>query len=194
MKKLLSTLLLLSSLSTFANGISLGDPVYGGNGCPQGTASAVVSPDGKSLSILFDEYMVEAQGKTTVARKSCNLAIPVNIPNGFSVSIIGVDYRGYVSLPQGASARFSTEYFFAGVKGPSYARDFLGSYDDEYTITNQLAVSALVWSACGAQPNLRINTSMLSRTNSKKELALATVDSVDVSAGLIYHFQFRKCF
>jgi hypothetical protein len=194
MKKLLTTLLALTSLSTFASGITLGDPAFGGNGCPQGTASAVVSPDGKSLSILFDEYMVEAQGKTTTARKSCNIAIPVHVPNGYSVSVIGVDYRGYVSLPAGASARFTAEYFFAGIKGPSFARDFFGSYDDEYTLTNKLGLQALVWSTCGADVNLRINSAMLTRTNAKKELALATVDSVDVNAGLIYHFQFRKCF
>ncbi len=194
MKKLLSTLLLLSSLSTFADTISLGQPAFGGTGCPQGTVGAAVSPDGKSLSILFDEFMVEAQGKTTVARKNCNIAIPIHIPNGYSVSVVSIDYRGYVSLPKGASARFTAEYFFAGLQGPAYARDFVGSYDDEYTITNKLGLQALVWSPCGTQPNLRINAAMLARTNSKKELALATLDSADVNAALVYHFQFRKCF
>lgn len=194
MKKLLSTLFLLSSFATYADGISLGYPAFGGNGCPAGSADAVVAPDGKSLSILFDEFQVEAEGKITTARKSCNIAIPVHVPNGYSISIIDVDYRGYLSLPKGATARFTAEYFFAGSKGPAYARDWRGSLDTEYDLSNTLGVQALVWSPCGADVNLRVNSAMLVRSNPKKEYTLATVDSADFKAGLVYHFQFRKCY
>ena len=45
-------------------GISLGYPGYGGTGCPQGTASATLSPDGTALSVLFDQFVVEAGGTT----------------------------------------------------------------------------------------------------------------------------------
>ena len=60
----LVTLLMLSLAPVQANDdISLGEPGYGGSGCPQGSASTILSPDGKSLSILFDEFMVEAVEK-----------------------------------------------------------------------------------------------------------------------------------
>lgn len=193
-KKLTAASLLVLSLGALADDISLGYPAYGGNGCPNGSASATLSPDGKSLSVIFDQFITEAGrnlGKT-MDRKSCNIAIPVHVPNGFSISILAVDYRGFVSLPQGATAKLQAEYFFAGMAGPRFAQDFYGRQDRDYTFTNQLGVQAMVWSPCGADVNLRVNASMMVRNNSFED-AMATVDTADVSAGIIYQVQMRRC-
>jgi hypothetical protein len=183
---------LVSSLAS-ADDIYLGDPAYGGTGCPAGTASVTLSPDSKSLSILFDEYMAEAGGRKTMSRKSCNIAVPVHVPQGFSVSVIDVDYRGFNSLPRGAQSRFSAEYFFAGKRGPKFVKSFRGPLDDEFLLESNLTATALVWSACGADVNLRVNTSMLVRTNRMRDMALATVDSADMNAGLVYHLKWKRC-
>src|SRR5215212_4204310 len=155
MKKLLAiaAILIGGSFATFAQAddISLGEPGYGGNGCPAGSASTILSPDGKSLSILFDQYAVEAGGATNKAldRKSCNIAIPVHVPDGLSVSVLAVDYRGFNAIPAGAKTTFHVEYFFAGARGPVFNKAFNGPIGgDEYTITNKLQATALVWSAC----------------------------------------------
>ena len=73
---------LLSASFAHADDISLGLPGFGGTGCPGGSVSATLSPDAKSLSILFDEYQVAAGGDTgkSFDRKSCNIAIPVHVP------------------------------------------------------------------------------------------------------------------
>ena len=47
-----------------ADDIKLGVPGYGGSGCPSNSVSATLSPDSKSLSLLFDEYIVQAGGDT----------------------------------------------------------------------------------------------------------------------------------
>ena len=62
----LATLALGGSFATFAyaDDISLGQPGYGGSGCPDASVSATLSPDAKSLSLLFDAYQVEAGGVT----------------------------------------------------------------------------------------------------------------------------------
>lgn len=175
--------------------IQLGEPGYGGTGCPAGTASVSLSPDQKTLSILFDQYVVEAGGETgrVLDRKSCNIAIPVKVPHGYSISLIKVDYRGFNYLPRSAQSMFNVEYFFAGQRGPSGIRSFRGPVQDNYLITNNLVAEALVWSACGANTNLRVNSSMMVRTNAAKEQALSTVDSADVNAGIVYHIQWRRC-
>ncbi len=194
-KKLSALALLASTLTAFAqDSISLGYPATGGNGCPAGTASAVVSPDGKQLSIIFDQFVAEAgQGSgRTMDRKSCNIAIPVHVPNGYSISILAVDYRGFVSLPQGATARLTAEYFFAGMRGPQFVKDFWGRQDSDYTFNNALGVQAMVWSPCGADVNLRVNASMMLK-NMSAQTAMATVDSADFSAGIIYQVQMRRC-
>jgi hypothetical protein len=198
MKKILAIAALLVGSSvagaSYADDIALGEPGYGGTGCPDGSASVTLSPDEKSLSIIFDEYYVEAGGETnkSLARKSCNIAIPVHVPQGLSVSILKIDYRGYNNIPSGAKTTFNVEYFFAGAKGPTFSKSFNGPLDDDYLINNKLQASALVWSACGADVNLRTNSSIRVQTKQNKE-ALATVDSQDVSAAIVYQLQWKQC-
>lgn len=198
LKKTMSTLIMsfgmLSSMAFASDDISLGRPGYGGTGCPKGSASVTLSPDAKELSIIFDEYLVEAGGfERRIARKNCNIAIPVHVPQGFAVSIIDVDYRGYVSLPRRAQARFSAEYFFAGQRGPRLTKTFRGYTDEDFLVENKLGLYSLVWSRCGDDVNLRVNTSMLVRSNRQNEEALATVDSADFSAGIVYQLQWKRC-
>jgi hypothetical protein len=199
MKKILAiaALLVASSFGGAAQaqqGITLGLPGYGGTGCPDGSASVTLSPDATSLSILFDEYYVEAGGSTNKSfdRKSCNIAIPVHVPQGLSVSVLAIDYRGYNNIPTGARTTFGVEYFFAGARGPVFNKTFNGPLDKDYLIQNKLQASALVWSKCGADVNLRTNSSIRVQTSQNKQ-ALATVDSQDVSAAIIYQLQWKKC-
>lgn len=195
LKTILSASILAMTVSAYAqDDISLGVPGYGGNGCPAGTASVTLSPDAKQLSIIFDQFIAEAGpsvGKT-LDRKSCNIAIPVHIPSGFSVSVISVDYRGYAALPRGATGQIRAEYFFAGMRGPIFTKNLAGLYNTDYIFSNTLGVAANVWSPCGVDTNLRVNasTNVMNRTY---EDALVTVDSADVSAGIVYQLQWRRC-
>ena len=187
--------LTMSNALLAADGISLGTPGYGGNGCPANSASVTLSEDGQSLSIIFDQFIVEAGGasRKTQDRKTCNIAIPVHVPQGFSVSVIDVDYRGYVSLPSQASARLTAEYFLAGSVGPRFDKSFMGRTDTDYTFRNSIGVQAQVWSPCGADTNLRVNAAMLVKTNRYGDDAMATVDSADFKAGILYQLQWRRC-
>lgn len=198
MKRLIvSFALLLASIPVMANpnDVSLGTPRYGGSGCRAGSAAVAISPDAKSLSILFDDYVVEAGGFTRrrTARKTCNIAIPVHVPQGYSVSIFKIDYRGFNSLPYGAYSKFKVEYFFAGSRGPRYTKTFRGRLEDEYLLTNTIAARAITWSRCGRDVILRTNTSMLVKTNRRRQESMSTVDSMDVKAGLVFNFRWRRC-
>lgn len=183
----------LASPMAYADDISLGTPGYGGTGCPAGSASVTLSPDHKSLTLIFDSFQVEANSFRKLGRKSCNIAIPVHIPQGYSVSIIEADYRGFNALPAGAESQFSSEYFFAGTRGPKVTRKFHGPLDSDYLVESDVIVSALVWSACGADVNLRVNSSLYVKTNNFGDDALATVDSADFKAGILYQLKWRRC-
>ncbi|MFM6928861.1 MAG: DUF4360 domain-containing protein [Bdellovibrio sp.] len=175
--------------------LQLGQPSYGGTGCPAGSASVTLSPDSSAISMLFDSYVTEA-GNTTgrrVDRKSCNITVPVSVPNGYSVAVFQVDYRGFNLIPRGASNRFDVEYFWAGSQGPRVSRMFTGPQNDNFNITDNLVAQTLVWSPCGQSVNLRVNSSMMAQSNARMEQTMGIVDSADVSSGLIYHLQFRRC-
>jgi len=199
MKKLLA----LAAFITFSafgtavyaqDDIRLGDPNVNGNGCPPGSTTASLTEDGKSLTILFSEFIVEAGGTTNKSfdRKVCGVSIPVHVPQGLSVSVLGIDYRGYNNLPAGANSQFNVEYFFAGVRGPIFQKTFSGVIDDVYLVHNELTAQSLVWSKCGADVILRTNPSIRVTTKQNKQ-ALATLDSEDVSAAVVYSLQWKKC-
>ena len=199
MKKLFLTMLMgiisIAANHALAQGLKLGAAAYGGTGCPSGSASVMVSPDETAVSILFDSYVAEA-GYTTnrsVDRKSCNITIPVSVPQGYTVSIFQVDYRGFNSVPVGASTRFDAEYFWAGSRGPRLTKLFRGPVIDNYTLTDELLATTLVWAPCGASVNLRVNTSMVAQSNSQFDQTLGTVDSADITSGLIYHLKWKRC-
>lgn len=157
---------------------------YGGNGCPNQSASVTVSPDGQELSILFDKFIANGSD-VSQSRKSCNLSIPIKVPQGFQISLYDADYRGYVA--PSTSGNLRAEYFFAGNRGPIFNRRFNGETD--YNVRDSLETVANIWSACGASENMRVNASMVARGK-----GVATVDSFDLAhRGLVYHIKYRSC-
>lgn len=157
---------------------------YGGNGCPDGSASVNVSPDGQELSILFDQF-IALGNKAAERRKSCNMSIPIKVPQGFQISLYDADYRGYVA--PGTTGRLRAEYFFAGQRGPVFSRTFRGETD--YNVRDKLVTVGNVWSRCGDSVNMRVNAAMTASGQ-----GMATVDSFDLAhRGLVYHVKYRKC-
>jgi hypothetical protein len=154
-------------------------PVAAGTGCPNGTVSHAITPDGKTLSILFDNYVAEP------GNKSCNIAIPVHVPNGFQVSTLTSDFRGFIE----GKATLYRSYFFAGQTGPSKQSRLSSQNGREYLERDSLLLISNNWSECGADVNMRIN----SRIRTKKRNSSITVDSLDLKTGMIFQITYRKC-
>ncbi len=190
------TALLVSEAAMAQSGIRLGTPSYGGSGCPAGTASVTLSPSEDAISILFDAFSASAGSGTgkRVDRKSCNLSIPVTIPQGYSVSVIQTDYRGFNYVPSsGAYTRLNTEYFWAGIRGPMFSKLFTGPQNKDFTTSNGIIAESLVWTPCGASINMRVNSSIMAQSNNRMDQTDIMVDSADITAGLVYHLQWRRC-
>lgn len=166
---------------------------YGGTGCPDGTATAVISEDRRSVSVLFDAYNAETAEDDWRVRKSCNIAVSLLIPAGFSVSLLQIDYRGYANIPSGGRGWFRSEYFFAGDRGPVYLHPFTPGHETNYLLTNW--VGGAVWSPCGMDVIARANTSILAerRRSRPTDEASVTVDTADIRGGIIYHLDWRTC-
>lgn len=180
-----ATLITASVGPAFANDkVEILGAEYGGSGCPDNSASVSVSPDGQELSILFDKF-IAVGNNVEESRKSCNLSIPIKVPQGFQISLYDADYRGYVG-PY-TTGRLKAEYFFAGQRGPVFSRSFRGEKD--YSVRDQLVTLADVWSRCGDSVNMRVNAAMTANGQ-----GIATVDSFDLAhRGLVYHIKYRQC-
>jgi hypothetical protein len=166
-----ATLAMAAMSPTAAQGIQIQGISYGGSGCPGGSASISVNPNGQELTILFVNKL-----SANNDRKSCNLSIPIRIPQGFQVSFSGIEYRGYVAPNTQASLR--SEYFFAGSRGPIFSHTFTG--ETTYNIRDRLPE---LWSRCGDSVNMRVNTAVTARGS-----GIATVDP-----SFAYHIKHRRC-
>ncbi|MCB0364882.1 MAG: DUF4360 domain-containing protein [Bdellovibrionaceae bacterium] len=188
--------------SVRVTGVKVGMPRHAGSGCPAGTLSATLSPDAKTLSMLFDNYMVEA-GDSSGTRRSmldCQLVIPVDVPNGYQVSVVKLDYRGFNLLPNKAVARYDAVYFFTDTQtGHKYRKkfrrkkEFRGPVEEEYAMSSKINKRE-IWSACGRSFDLNINTSIWVQSQTGED-ALATLDSIDsnVEEYVDYHLVWRAC-
>ena len=182
-------------------GAVMQSPSYSGTGCPQGTASAVLSPDGKTLSVLFDSYVAEAGGGVSQARdaKGCQINIPFIVPAGYAVQVVKMDYRGFASLPNGARSTFGAGFRFLEVNGAATnARRVLranlmqGPRSENFVLTSMLPGSA--FSPCGQNFVLAAESILNVQSNRAGEQTVASVDSVDsVQTPVVYSLRWQRC-
>ncbi|OQW53740.1 MAG: hypothetical protein A4S09_06750 [Proteobacteria bacterium SG_bin7] len=163
--------------------IRLGEIVYGGNGCPEGTVVIEAGPNNNSLNLIFDQYKVVAGlGGGRVARKSCSLAMPIGVPKGLQIGILSAEFKGFVSLPKNATGRVTTEYFAAGDKGIVRIDGYMGTLGEEINILHEPTEEegAIVWTPCGEDTNIRMNSSILVNTNETDEEAILSLDQASL--------------
>ncbi len=178
------------SATAQAQTIQLGTVSFGGNGCPAGTATAVLTPDASGVSILFDKFSIEQTvGQGGISRLSCRVKIPINIPLGYAVGATRFDYRGFAELPAGTSAKLSTTEMgkakgFGGILQRAFAsRSQLSS--GEFTIAHS-ASKSINLKKCGRDSWQEIDVDIaleVQTPGSAQQTVLATLDTADVGDG-----------
>ncbi|MDE1464702.1 DUF4360 domain-containing protein [Spartinivicinus poritis] len=168
-----------------------------GTGCPNGTVSSTVAPDGKSFVLGFDEYIAEAGPgiPRRENRKVCNLTVVLKIPNGYAYTIADVNYRGYADLDRNVEAMQKSTYFFAGNPREAALRStFKGPISKDYTISDRLGINSLVWSSCNATAPVVIKTEIkVDNKRARRSSGLITTDTIDGKLTHRYGLMFRKC-
>lgn len=179
-------------------GLQLGIPTYAGTGCPQGSARAVLSPDQKALTVLFDQYTVRAGGGVSTARATCNMKIPVNIPSGYRMQVVKIEYRGFTHVPQGASSIVSAGLRFASRAGGNLPmkrhgrqKRFNGPIDKNFIVASRLQGAS--FTPCGESIAM-ISESAIEVASRRGEDVLSAIDSAD-SAGMPVrmHLRWKRC-
>jgi len=175
----------------FINSIS-----YGGTGCPQGTLSQYLSADRQTFTLIFDQYVASIGPGITIdqSRKNCQLNIDLQYPAGFQYSVFDTVYRGYVNADPGVTARQQSTFYFSGQSAQvSTGTNFAGPKDGDYEVTDDLPLSSVVWSPCGASAALNINSQVRLTANKTSEQGYITDDSIDGKITFIVGVQWQKC-
>jgi hypothetical protein len=144
--------------------ISFGEIGYGGTGCPDGTANVITNDARTSALLNLSGYSV-GDGKRSTDRKTCALAIPVEVPEGVAVAIRGLAIFGNVDLPDGIDATLGLEAFVAGDTGEPTELTLTGPRTGNWFRAVSVPWNDLVWTACGKDSILRVNTSLRTKGN-----------------------------
>ena len=171
-----------------------------GNGCPEGTAHATLSPDNASLSILFDEFKSAAGGTNpTRDRAKCTVRAKLAFANRYQVQVAKVDVRGFNALEESTAARVRLrtgfELEFWGWRIPiaqfTSQKIFQGPVTDSFDLSSEAAMPR--WTPCTHNVTLVMETQLdtVSLTGNAVE---TTIDSLDtVTAPMSAAIKFRKC-
>jgi hypothetical protein len=121
----------------------------------------------------------------------------VHVPQGFTYAITSVEYRGFASLEAGATAIQRANYYFQGQTATAYtSHSFTGPFADDWISEDEVPIAGIVWSPCGAQRNLNINTELRAAagtSDTANTTSLISMDSTDGEINTIYHFQWAEC-
>jgi hypothetical protein len=197
----LAVLLLTASAPAYAapipsDRVTIDVVTVNGSGCRQGTAAVEVSPDNTWFKITYREYFVAAgKGSEPVEfRKNCQVNLRVNTPQGFSYGISRSDYKGFLYLTEGATARQQNNYYFQGSPDNDVrTHDFRGPYRDNWHTTDETEFANIVYSPCGEQRNLNINTSLRVTSGQESATSFMTMDSSRGESETLYHFSWKTC-
>jgi hypothetical protein len=166
-------------------------------GCPAGSYSIVTSPDGSSLTVLFDRFAVEGnEANGGFARVSCSMDIPLNLPAGYSLGVYAVDFRGYARLEQKQRAELQVEYGTASrSKARRFNRDLRGTYDGDYVFSERLKGGFMKRMGCGSEAVLSFSASLTLVSRRGAPTGQMVLDSVDgrPGGGLVFGLDLRKC-
>lgn len=170
-----------------------------GSGCRPGSAAIAVAPDNTAFTVTYSEYLAQV-GKgalPTDLRKNCQLALRVNVPQGFTYAVGKVDYRGFASLERGALGSQNAGYYFQGMsKTVSRNHKFRGPTKDNWQATDTVPLGSLQYKQCGEERNFNINTELRvdgGTSDTAATTSFMTMDSTDGSLNSTYHFAWKKC-
>ncbi|KAL8304543.1 hypothetical protein RB601_007139 [Gaeumannomyces tritici] len=197
---------------------------YAGTGCPAGTVAGQISGDLTYVTLLYDKFVAQA-GKNigaTENRKNCQLNVKLRFPQGWQFSIFKADYRGYAQIPRGETGTCKATYYFSGEsRQVSSTLTLRGPFDDNYLKTDQLGVESTVWSPCGIEGLLNINSEVRVTSATKNNVLLTSgilkedlcawkkefcsysqpltmlsasqVDSTDLKFTQVHYLQWQEC-
>ena len=172
------------------------------DGCPPGSYTMVVSPDGATLSLLFDKFTVESTGilGTTSTRKVCRISAPLNLPENHSIGVYKVDYRGFAKLSAKQQTHLEVQYFL-GSRGANsehgrvFKRRVNGPYKSDYLFTETIGAGQMKRIGCGTATMFNVSITLSLNGDLSTDEAMASLDTTDATErkALMYHFDLKKC-
>ncbi len=168
-----------------------------GDGCADDTVAVNISDDAKAFTVLFADFIAELTAdaeptKAGLARdaRRCRLALTLDVPQGYRLAVMSMDFRGFVDLESGANAKLTSRVTMDAQSSTSFVHEFRGPTSDDVAVRNELAIKT--WSRCGGEATLAIDVEA-AVTATGGATALLALDSADGEMTQKYGLAWRRC-
>ncbi len=186
----------------FACAFFIGQPVLAqsSNGCPDGSYSIVITPDGTTLSIFFDQFTVERSAVSGREKqmKVCRISAPLKLPANYSIGVYKVDYRGFAKLAAKQESELDVQYFLGphdNAHGRVFKRKIKGPHEGDYLFTETIGAGQMKRVGCGADAMLNVGITLSLDASLQSGVSMASLDTTDAAPGgaLVYHLNLKRC-
>lgn len=161
-----------------------------GSGCPLNQYGTRVdfNRESNQLNISFEEYNLPLVKPTQglFARKSCSLAIPIELPANTRLVVTQMDLTANLDLSLNSNLEFGGEVFFAGEQGLRLTQTVSGN-DVPQKGRSLLRRNEVLKSACGGKGIFRTNTYGTLKRQNSEDIALAALGEFKMS------FKLERC-
>jgi hypothetical protein len=169
-----------------------------GSGCPDGTATVSAAADNTHFRVRFSNYVAKVgpAAKPTDFRKNCQLAVRVHYPQGYTFAIAKAEYRGRITLRNGADALQRANYYFQGSSENSPSEnEFYGPHYGKWATADVTPVEKLVFAPCGETRNLNINTELRVHEGSANPNSTSWMSMTSATGDVdtLFHFAWKVC-
>lgn len=202
---LLTKLVMISALSAAApafaeemppaGSVQIDTVRFNGTGCRSGTAALNISPDRRALTLIFNEYSVDAStGQPSHRKKSCDIDVRMKVPDGWTFALATVDYRGYAGLEAGTSGWQESRVQFA--PGPMVklgGMSLTGPYDGDFQVHNDAPATRPNAPCSGPTRGMKLKTDIGVETPPRGGNAYLAVDSADTEVSQLYQIVWKRC-
>jgi len=172
-----------------------------GNGCPQGTVTTSLSPDGTVITFGFDAFQTYIGPNIPLSEwtKNCQLHLNLQYPGGFQFAVVESTYHGYAQLDPGVTGTFLSTYYFSQDAGSTTTTRTSIQGGGEwalgqvYTKQDKVPTAAVIWSPCGATGILNINNRIALTTRNSTAYGQISDDDATVAFTQQVHVDWQPC-
>jgi hypothetical protein len=168
-----------------------------GTGCPIGSVVESMSDDRQSFTLAYSQFFAEAfpGSRYSDQYKTCNINVNLKVPQGWTYTISTVDFRGHAWLEPNIIGHQKASYYFTGsTNQPSAQTTFVGPYNSDYLIRDEVHFLSTAWAPCGEDRNLNIRASIqVQNYKNRYGRGIMTVDSTDYVVQQRFNLSWRRC-
>lgn len=173
---------------TPASGIKLRNVTAAGGGCPSGTATAVISPNGEDVTVKFSKFSLGFDTTSSLRTDFCTINFDAITPPGKSYAIASYRAEGTLQLGAKTSVRVSGTPRFVGAGASLESQQLTtlkGPQSGPFSFEQTFGPEVQMFSECGRQRMAQLSIRPIvereqgtGTTGEAASISLTQVDSV----------------